>query len=84
MGSSANGVAVGVVLAVDRVAGGGDARLVERHGNHLVAAEVADVAKLDGQVVARLPLDVQRVVIGVGQLVGAVVDAKRDRLADRR
>ncbi len=46
-----------------------------------MAAEVADVAELDGEVVARLPLDVEGVVDGVGQLVGAVVDAERDRLA---
>src|SRR5207302_6908650 len=44
-------------------------------------AEVADVADFDGEVVARLPLDVERVVVGVGQLVGAVIDAERDGLA---
>ena len=46
-----------------------------------MAAEVADVANFDCQVVARLPLDVEGVVEGVGQLVGAVVDAERDGLA---
>ncbi len=52
--------------------------------NDLVAAEIADIADFDGEVVARLPLDVERVVEGVGQLVGAVVDAERDGLAERR
>ena len=55
-------------------------RLVERHRDHLVAAQIADIAELDGQVVARLPLNIQRVVDGVRQLVGAVVNAQRDRL----
>ena len=54
-------------------------RLIERNRNDLVTAEVADVAQFDGEIVARLPLDVERVVDGVGQLVGAVVDAERDR-----
>jgi hypothetical protein len=46
-----------------------------------VAAHIAHVAQLDGQVGPRLPLEVERVVDGVGQLVGAVVDAERDGLA---
>ena len=46
-----------------------------------MAAQVADIANFNGQVVSRLPLDVQRVVHGVRQLVGAVVHAERDRLA---
>ena len=45
-----------------------------------MTAEIADVADFECQIVARLPLDVQRVVDTVGQLVGPVVDAERDRL----
>ena len=46
-----------------------------------MAAHIAHIAQFDGQIVARLPLDVERVVEGVGQLVLAVVDAERDGLA---
>jgi len=46
-----------------------------------MAAHIAHITKLDGQIAARLPLNVKGVVDGVGQLVGAVVDTKRDRLA---
>jgi len=47
-GRCEDGVAVGVGLAVDGVAGSGDAGLVEGDGNDFVAAEVADVADGDG------------------------------------
>ena len=51
----------------------GDYWLIEGDGNHFVAAEVADVSDLDGEIVTRLPLKVERVIDGVGQLVGAVI-----------
>ena len=50
-------------------------------GNDLVAAEIAHVADLDHQIVARLLLDVEREVHAVRQLVGAVVNAECVRLA---
>ena len=78
---SADGVAVGVFFAVDGVGGVGDAGLVEGDGDDLVTAEVADVTELDGDGRCGLPLDVERVVVGVGKLVVAVVDAERDGLA---
>ena len=46
-----------------------------------MASEVADITEFNSQVVARLPLNIQRVVIGVGQLVGAIVNTQRDGLA---
>ena len=46
-----------------------------------MAAEIAHIAEFEDQVVAWLPLDIQRVVVGVGQFVGAVIDAQRDGLA---
>ena len=46
-----------------------------------MTAHVAHVANIDGEIIARLPLNVQCVVEGVGQLVGAVIDAERDGLA---
>ena len=61
----------------------GDLRLVEGHGDDLVAAEIAHVADLDHQIVARLVLDIEREVHAVGQLVGAVVDAESKWLAGR-
>src|SRR5215472_13332386 len=76
-----NGVAVGVDLSVDGTAGVRDAGLIEGNGDDLMTAEVADVSDLEGEVFARLPLDVERVVVGVGKFVGAVVDAERDGLA---
>jgi hypothetical protein len=51
------------------MARGGDLGLVERYGNYLVAGKVADIADLHNQVVARLPLEVQHVVDGIGKLV---------------
>lgn len=42
-------------------------------------AEVADIADLDGQIIARLPLDVQRVVDAVGKLVVAIVEGEREK-----
>ncbi len=54
----------------------GNLSLVKGHGNDLVTAEIADVADLNHQIVARLILDVEREVHAVGQLVGAVVDAE--------
>ena len=59
-----------------RIGGRGDLRLVEGHGNHLMAAQVANVAQLNHEIVARLVLEVQREVDAVGQLVGAIVDAE--------
>src|ERR1700761_3872183 len=64
-----------------RRGGTGDAGLVERHGNDLMPAQIADIANFYGDVVARLPLNVERVVVSVGKRVLAVVDTKRDRLA---
>src|SRR5271170_5236625 len=46
-----------------------------------MAAEVADVAEFNNPVVAWLPLDIQSVVVGVGQLVSAIIDTQRDGLA---
>ncbi len=44
-----------------------------------MAAEIADVANFDCQVLARLPLDVESVVDGVGQFVGAIVGGKGEQ-----
>src|SRR5579871_897662 len=52
-----HGIAVGIDLAVDVVRGRGDTGLIEGNGYHLMAAEVADVSNLDGEIIARLPLD---------------------------
>ena len=77
-------VAVGIVLTVNRSRGRRDVGLVERNRDHLVPAQVANVAKVEGQIVARLPLDVEGVVDRVRQLVLAIVNAKRDRLGSVR
>jgi hypothetical protein len=42
-----------------------------------MAAEIADVTDFDGQVATRLPLNIERLVQGVRQLVGAVVIGER-------
>ena len=42
-----------------------------------MAAQIAHVSKLEGEIVPRLPFDVESVIEGVGQFVGAVVNAKR-------
>ena len=62
----------------DRMSRRGDLRLVEGQRNDLMAAEIADVADLDGEVAARLPLNVQSLVHGVRQFVGAVVIGERE------
>ncbi len=74
-------IAVRIMLAMDRAIRRSNARLVEGYRDYLVAAEVAYISELDGQIIAWLPLDIQRVVVGVRQFVRAVVDAERDRLA---
>jgi hypothetical protein len=81
-----NGVAVAVVLlewaARESWAGSsGDGGLIERNGNDLVTADIAHVAEFDGDIGTRLPLNVEGVVDGVGQLVSAVVYAEGDGLA---
>ena len=48
-----------------------------------MAAQVADVADIDGQVVARLPLNIERLVHRVGKLVVAVVDRKGEERRHR-
>ena len=45
-----------------------------------MTAQVADVTDLDRQVVARLPLNIERVIDGVGQFVGTVVSGKGEKL----
>ena len=55
-------------------------RLVERHRDHLVSPKISDVANLNRQVLARLPLNVQGVVDRVGQFIGWIVDTKREEL----
>src|ERR1700733_12341564 len=62
-------IAIGIDLTVDGFRGGGDTGLIEGNGYDLMAAEVANVSYLDGEVMARLPLDIKGVVDGVRQLV---------------
>src|ERR1700694_2131297 len=76
-----NRVAVGVILLKlrtleDRAGWRGNPRLVERQGNNFMAAEIADIANLDGEVATRLPLNVERLIERIGKLVGAVVIGK--------
>src|SRR5581483_12143756 len=59
-------VSVSVYLAVDRVRWACDLCLIEGNGNDLMTAEIADIADIDGQIIARLPLPVECVVDGVG------------------
>ena len=65
---------------MNRVGGCGDPRLVEGNGHDLVTAGIAHVTNVDGQITARLPLDVEGVIHGVGQLVRPVVGGKRKEL----
>jgi hypothetical protein len=74
---SLNVVTVRIDLAVDRTALGGNSRLVEGNWNDLMTTDIADVAEFNNPVVAWLPLDIQRLVVSVGQLVSAIVDAQR-------
>ena len=60
--------------------GAGDLRLIEGDGDHFVTSEVAHVTDFNGEIVARLPLDIERVVDGVGKLVGPIVSSKGNRL----
>src|SRR6202034_1074201 len=62
----------------------GNLRLVEGQGNDLMTAEIAHVADLDGKIVPRLPWNVQSLVHGVRQLVGAIVIGKREQRGAER
>src|SRR5262249_24660247 len=82
-------VAIGVLLAgevgVTRhamygMARGSNSRLVERNRNDLVASEVADISDLNRQISSRLPLNIEGVVNGVGQLIGAIIGCEREQL----
>ena len=44
-----------------------------------MAAEIADVTNLDRQVLARLPLDIESAVDGIGQFVGAIVGSEGEQ-----
>jgi hypothetical protein len=57
-----------------------DLRLVEGQRNNFVAPEVADIPDGNGEIVARLPLDVERLVHGVREFVRAVIYAKGEEL----
>ena len=65
---------------MEDIAGRGDSGLVERNGNDSVPAKVADITDLDGQIVSRLPLKIERVIDGIGQLVGAVISGEGKEL----
>src|SRR5579863_8808349 len=76
-----NGVAVGVILfercpRIDGMARRSNLGLIEWEWNYLMAAEVADVADVDSEIVARLPLNIESLVHRIGQFVGPVVDGE--------
>jgi len=68
-------VAIGVILAADRIGGRGDLRLVKGRRDHLMAAQVAHIADLDGQRAGWLPLHAQCVGNRIRQGVFAIIDA---------
>src|SRR4029077_9396562 len=55
------------------IGGRGDPGLVERNRNDFVPPESVHAADIDGQIISRLPLNVEGRVHGVGQLVIAGV-----------
>src|ERR1700728_2978739 len=57
----------------------GNLRLIERQGNDLMAAQIADVSNVDREVFAGLPLNVQCLIHRVGELAGAVVISEREQ-----
>src|SRR5579871_3844894 len=71
--------AIGVRLAMDRIGGRGDARLVERNRNGFVNAVVSDVSQSDHKIVFRLPLEIEAPVFRVGQFVGGIVTSEQKR-----
>src|ERR1039458_3532076 len=68
--------AVGRYLAVDRARGSGDAGLVERNGQHLIAAVVADVAQAEEPRIKSLVLQIETPVGGVREAIVGVVAAE--------
>ena len=75
-----DGIAVTVNLPMNRMGRRSNLRLVKRNGNNQVSAEIPDVADLHEEIVARLPLYVQRVVDAVGQFIFAIVNCEREKL----
>ena len=76
VGGVENLEAVSRGLPMNGIVWGGDAGLVEGDGDDGVTAAVAVVAEREGEVVARLPLEVEGVVDGVGEDVVLVVGAE--------
>src|ERR1700722_6000732 len=66
------------------VPGGGNSGRVEGNRNDSGAAKVADVSDFDRKIVSRLPLDIERVVDGVGKLIGTVVSGEGKQLRTTR
>ena len=78
-------ITVGVVLLTHRTTDQHrmgrrcDLRLVKGQRNDLMTTEIAHVADFDGEIATRLPLNVQSLVHGVRQFVGAIVVGKREQ-----
>ena len=54
----------------------GRLRYIEGNRDHLMTAQVAHISDIDGKVVTRLPLNVERLIHRVRQLVVAVIVRK--------
>src|SRR6201999_829335 len=83
-GSNArNGVTVRIDLAVDGIRRRGEVGLVEWNRDDFVDAVIADERERNPEVLARLPLKVDGVVLGIRKLVGRIVAGKDERAAKR-
>src|SRR5580698_4900916 len=71
-----NRISVGILLAMDWMRRRGNARLVEGDRYHFVTAEIPDIADVNREIVPRLPLNIERFVERIGQLIIAVVNTE--------
>ena len=61
-----NGIPIGVRLAVNRITGRHYICLVEGNRDHLMPPDIANIADVDGEIVAWLPLNIEGVIDAVG------------------
>ena len=75
-GAVLKSVSICVGLPMDGVCRRSDTGLIERKRYDFMTAEIADIADLNSEVVARLPLNIERLIDSIGQFVAVSIVPK--------